>query len=176
MKNLMIAATAALSLTVLAIDTAHAGGFRVHGGGTAVTSQGAVSGRGAAVRGPNGGGMVRGGGTAVDSQGNFVSGHGGAFNTGTARGARAGTTTGTVGSGVRHQSGMAVQGTQGTATSSGSFSTDGAGGASGSRNTSVQSSSSNASYQGSTNYAKGSGVSHTSTCTNAAGDTVSCTK
>ncbi|MCP5159722.1 MAG: hypothetical protein H6974_08820 [Gammaproteobacteria bacterium] len=175
MNKLTIAMTAALSLGLLVMDAAQAAG-RFHAGGSAVTEQGAVSGRGAAVRGPNGGGMVRGRGAAIDSQGNFVSGGGGAFNTGTAQGVRAGRTTGTVGAGIQHQSGMAVQGVRGSATSSGAFNTDGAGGASGSRTTSANSSSSGASYTGSTSYERGSGANHTSSCTDYYGNPVSCSR
>ncbi len=179
MKHLAIAFVAALSS--FAVDAVHAEG-RFHAGGTAVTEQGAVSGRGAAVRGPNGGGAMRGGGAAVDSQGNFVSGHGGAAtvkdSSGNvkAQGVRAGKTTGTAGNGLQHESGMAAQGTKGSVKSSGTLTTDGAGGVSGVRNTSAQSSTSDASYQGSTTYQKGAGAAHTSACTDAAGTTVSCPK
>ncbi|MDG4596908.1 MAG: hypothetical protein P9F75_14675 [Candidatus Contendobacter sp.] len=181
MKTVAVIALVTLGLNVAVLSATHAAG-RFHAGGTVVNEQGAVSGRGAAVRGPHGGGAARGGGAAVDNQGNFVSGHEGAAtikdSSGNikAQGVRAGKTTGKVGSGAQHQSGMAAQGTQGTVKSTGSFSTDGAGGASGSRSTSAQSSTTDASYQGSTSYQKGSGATHTSTCTNAAGQTVSCTK
>ncbi len=171
----------AIVLSGFVAETVYAGG-RFHGGGTAITEQGAVSGRGAVVRGPNGGGAVHGGGAAVDSQGNLVSGRGGAAtikdSSGNIKlqGARAGKTTGTIGSGLHHESGMAVQSAKGTVKSNGTLTTDGAGGVSGARNTLVQSSTSNASYQGSTTYQKGVGATHTGTCTDASGATVSCSK
>lgn len=128
------------------------------------------------VKGPNGGAAVGGRGVATDGQGNAAGGSGQAVKgPGGAMGARAGTWSRSADGSMQHQSGGAVSGAQGTASSSGSMSKGADGTVGGSRTTNAQANS-GATYDGETTYDKDSGVTHSGTCTNAAGEVVACTK
>jgi hypothetical protein len=129
-----------------------------------------------ALRGPNGGAAMGSHGFTTDGQGNAAGGSAQAFRgPGGAMGARAGSWTRSADGTLQHQSGGAISGAQGTASTYGSMTKGADGSLSGSRNTAVQANS-GAGYQGETSYEKGSGITHTGTCTNAAGTVVPCTK
>ena len=142
-------------------------GFHANGAGGVTSSR--VSG----FRAPNAG-AFRSRTLSTDGQGNIAAGSASAFNTpaGTI-GGRGGYTTRTSDGTVNHQSGMAVSGSMGSVQSQGSLNKSSDGTVSGARNTNVQSAS-GASYQGQTSYSTDSGLTHTGTCTDAYGNTVSC--
>jgi hypothetical protein len=129
---------------------------------------GGVSGKFAAgVKGPNGGKVGRAHGFATDGQGNAVGGSAAAFKTpGGTQGVRVGMTT-------RSADG-AVSGANGSAGSYGGFTKNTDGTVSGSRPTSAQSKTSEASYQGNASYSSSGGMQHSGSCTNASGDMATC--
>ena len=128
------------------------------------------------VKGPNDGAAVAGHGVTTDRQGNAAGGSAAAVKgPGGAMGARAGGWTHSADGSTQHQSRGAVSGTRGKMASSGSMTRGANGSVSGARNTAATASS-GATYEGQTTYDKGSGATHTSTCTNAAGAVVPCTK
>lgn len=176
MKKLLIVSSLFLagSLT-LPIGGAYAEGF-ARGRSVHTNPAGGVSGKFATgVKGPNGGMAGRAHDFATDGEGNAAGGSASGFKTpGGAKGFRAGMTTRSADGTVNHQSGGAVSGTNGSASSYGSFSKNADGTASGSRSTTAQSKTSEASYQGNTTYNSSDGVQHSGTCTNAAGESVTC--
>ena len=129
-----------------------------------------------AVRGPNGGAMLGGRAVVTDGSGNAAGGSAQAIQgPNGAAGARASGVTRSADGSVERQSGGAASGAAGSASSRGSMQKNADGTVSGSRDTGAQAAS-GATYDGSTTYDQGSGVSHTGTCTNAAGDVVACAK
>jgi hypothetical protein len=163
------------SVMAIGLGAAYGQGF----GGGHVTRKnaagGVTSGGGRAIKGASGG-YVGGHGVATDGQGNAAGGSAQAFKgPNGAMGARAGGFTRSADGSVQHKSGGAVSGAKGTASSSGSMTKDAGGNVSGSRDTTAKSTS-GATYDGSTTYDKDTGVTHTSTCTNASGELVPCTQ
>jgi len=162
----------ACGLAMLAVD-AQANGIRGH----RQNADGGVTG-GAAHAGttPNGGQYASGLRYRTDGAGNGSVVSGGAVQgPDGGRGARAGYTTRSADGSVAHQSGFNASGANGSVQSSGSYNRNADGSASGSRDTTATNAA-GATYQGNTTYNKGDGVSHTSTCTNAAGAVVPCTR
>jgi hypothetical protein len=100
---------------------------------------------GGTVRGPNGGRAVRGSGTTVNADGT-----------------------------VNHQGGVAVQGQNGSAQSRGGFTRNADGTVQGGRSTTATNSNTGNSYQGQTTYDSQTGVQHSGTCYDAAGNVIAC--
>jgi hypothetical protein len=174
-KSLFISSFLLAGCLVMGQSDSHAGGF-ARGHSVHTNGAGGVSGKFAAgVKGPNGGMAGHTRGFATDGQGNAVGGSAAAFKTpGGAKGFRAGMTTRSADGTVRRQSGGAVSGVNGTASSYGGFTKNADGTTSGSRSTTVQSKNSEASYQGNTSYSSTDGLQHTSTCADAEGDLGTC--
>ena len=111
------------------------------------------------------------GGVAIDPYGNAVGGVSvatdGAFGH---TGFRAGSTTHGSSGYIQHVSGFAADGNRGTGESTGAFAWDGLGTINGSRTTDVTTET-GSSYEGSTSYAAGSGMSHEAEYTTAYGTT-----
>lgn len=159
---------------------------------------------GTAVKGPNGGEAVHGRAISTDGQGNVTTAHGGAFKgPNGARGARAASTTRNSDGSVTHKSGGAIEGPNGakvahenenmvnpdgSANHKGGFAASGANGsikstasaqrnadgsASSTRSTKVTGKSGNTLTEDKP-WVKGHGVTRTATCTDAAGNVISC--
>lgn len=129
---------------------------------------------GAGVRGEYGAAGRR-QGFVADGQGNATGGTRRAFRTDS--GAYGGRSAGFNRSadGSLNASGQAnASGANGTARRSGSYTRDASGNASGERNTSVTNSNTGTTFEGSTTYTKGEGFSRSASCTDAAGNTVTC--
>ena len=127
-----------------------------------------------AVKGPEGGAAVRGRGYTTDGAGNGTAASGGAFKTASgATGARASTTTRNADGSASHQGGFTATGAKGTVDSSGNVTKGADGSVNGSRTTTATGAN-GTTYNGSTTYSKDTGVQHTGTCTDAAGNTVAC--
>lgn len=174
-RSLFVPGLLVAGLLAVGHGNAHADGF-AKGRGAHTNPAGGVTGKfAAAVKGPNGGKAGRAHGFATDGQGNAVGGSAAAFKTpGGAKGVRAGMTMRSADGAVHHQSGGMVSGANGSASSYGGFTKNADGTVSGSRSTSAQSKTSKASYQGNTSYSSSDGVRHSSSCTNASGDMVTC--
>lgn len=135
------------------------------------------------VRGTNGHGTVtagqrgvagRAGGTVVAEDGTVTHGSGGGFlGANGARGARASTTSVSPDGTVSHQGAASTSGARGSASTQGGFTRNADGTASGSRTTQATNAYTGNSYSGSTTVDNGT-VSHTGTCTNAAGAVIPC--
>lgn len=137
---------------------------------------GATAGRLAGGAGPNGGGFLRGRRTQGDGQGNVTSTSGGAFRgPNGASGARAAQVTHNADGSASRQGGFAASGERGSVQSQGNVSRTADGAVSGERTTSATGANGNT-YQGSTTYTKGEGVSHTGTCSDAAGNSIPCAR
>ncbi|MBS1196470.1 MAG: hypothetical protein H6R18_255 [Proteobacteria bacterium] len=101
---------------------------------------------------------------------------GGTFKTASgATGERTATNTRSADGTFNHQSSMTAIGTKGNIKSSGSMTKTADGNVSGQRNTTATDANGNT-YNGSTTYNKTDGLQHTSSCTNAAGETIACKK
>jgi hypothetical protein len=174
-KSLLVSSLFIAGLLTLGRGAANADGF-VKGRRMHTNPTGGVTGNFAAgMKGPNGGMAGRIHGFATDGQGNTAGGGAAAFKTPEgAKGVHAGMTTRSAEGAVHHQSGGAVSGTNGSASSSGGFTKTADGMVSGSRSTSVQSKNSEASYQGNITYSASGGVHHAATCTDTEGDMVTC--
>jgi hypothetical protein len=174
-KSMLVSSLLLAGSLVWSLSDAHAEGF-ARGRSVHSNPAGGVSGKFASgFKGPNGGMAGRTHGFATDGQGNAAGGSASGFQTPSgAKGFRAGMTTRSADGAVHHQSGGAVSGANGSASSYGSFSKNADGTMSGSRSTTAQSKTSGASYQGNTTYNSTDGVQHTSSCTNATGDMVTC--
>jgi hypothetical protein len=133
---------------------------------------GVSGGSGSVMRGPAGAGY-RGHAYASDGQGNAVAGSSAAVRTPYGAGFRSGMTTHTADGTTTHQSGSAGTGARGRYASSGSSSFNPATGLDASRSTTAVANN-GASYSGETSYTQGTGVQHTSTCTDAYGYEVAC--
>jgi hypothetical protein len=171
----LLLALAMLFGTTIAIDPALAAGRVKARGATANPEGGVTTGSAAAGRGPNGGAYTRGGATTTDGQGNAQNVRGGAARTPSGgKGARAASTTVNAdGSGSR-QAGFAASGPRGSAQSSGAFSRSADGTVNGGRSTSATGTNGN-SYDGQTTV-EDNQVSHSHTCTDAAGEVIPCTQ
>jgi hypothetical protein len=171
MDGMIIAAALALGASHLYAQ-GFAGPKVLHANAAGGTTDSAARG----VKGPNGGAAVAGHGVTTDGQGNAAGGSAAAVKGPSGgMGARAGRWTHAADGSTQHQSGGAVSGARGKMASSGSMTRGADGSMSGARNTTATASS-GATYQGQTTYDKGSGATHTSTCTNAVGAVVPCTK
>jgi hypothetical protein len=172
-RSLLLALTVLLGTTA-SLDAAFAAGRVKARGATANPEGGVTAGSAAAARGPNGGAYTRGGATTTDGQGNAQSVRGAAARTASGgTGARgASTAVNADGSGSR-QAGFAASGPRGSAQSSGAFSRSADGTVNGGRSTSATGANGN-SYDGQTTV-ENNQVSHSHTCTNAAGEEISCT-
>jgi hypothetical protein len=154
---------------------ARAGGFAtdrsVH-----TNPAGGVTGKFAAgVKGPNGGMAGRTHEFATDGQENAVGGSAAAFKTSDgAQGVRAGMTTRLADGAVRRQSGGAASGANGSASSYSGFTRNADGTVNGFYLTSAQSETSAASHQGNTSDSSRGEVQHSSSCTSASDDMVTC--
>ena len=173
MKTVGALFTVAAAMILLASSAAEASG-RIRGGGVAANPDGGYSGgRAVAGRGPNGGAYARGRAFQTDGEGNGKVASGGAFRgPNGAVGARKGTTSRSTDGTVTHQGSMAASGARGSVESSGRF-TKTPDGVTQSRTTTATGAN-GATYQGSTSYDKTTGVTHSGSCTDAAGNTVPC--
>ena len=163
----------AFAAILLAAPTAEASG-RVRGGGVAANPEGGYSGgRAVAGHGANGASYARGRAFQTDGQGNGKVASGGAFSgPNGASGARAGTTSRGADGTVTHQSGMAANGAKGSVESSGGY-TKTQDGVKQSRTTTATGAN-GTTYQGSTSYDKNTGLTHSGSCTDAAGNSAPC--
>jgi len=172
--GVMVAVSTAV---VLLMPHVAEGAARVHGGGVVADPDGGYrGGRVAAARGQNGGAYARKRGFQTDGAGNGTVASGGVYRgpngANGVTGARAGTTTRNADGTVNHQSGIAASGAKGSVESSGGF-TKTQDGVTQSRTTAATGAN-GATYQGSTSYDKSSGLSHSSSCTDAAGNSIPC--
>lgn len=118
--------------------------------------------------------FVRGRRTRVDDDGNVTSGRAAAVRTPEGgRAVRAGRITRSPDGTVTHQGALAATGDKGTVKSQGSMTRSAEGDVSGERSTSATGAQGNT-YQGSTTYSKGEGIDHSATCTDAAGNAITC--
>lgn len=169
----LLLSLAVLCAACLVLEPASAAG-RVKARGATSNAEGGVStGQASAGRGPNGGAYARGSATTTDGQGNAQQVRGGAARTPAggygARGAS--TTVNADGSGSR-QAGFAASGPRGSAQSSGAFTRSADGTVNGGRSTSATGAQGN-SYNGQTTV-QDNQVSHSHSCTNAAGEVIPC--
>lgn len=168
-----VAALAALVVGATFTAGAEAAGhFRAHGGHRNAAG-GYSGGTVAGARGPNGGGYLRGHRLTTDGNGNGTFKSGAAVrgpNGGEAR--RAGETTYGADGSVSHQSGFSASGSRGSVDSSGSASRT-VDGAAFNRDTNATGANGN-SYSGTTSYSKDTGLVHSGTCTDAAGNVIPC--
>lgn len=128
-----------------------------------------------AGQGPNGGAFARGRATVTDGAGNGGTVSGGAVrgpNGGT--GARAGSTTWNADGSANHSSGFQASGSQGNVQSSGSATRGADGSLNQSRTTTATNAATGNTMTSSESYTKGSGVTRTTTCADAAGNTIAC--
>jgi hypothetical protein len=163
-----------VSMSVFVLSAfAGAQGFR-SGGFMRQNGAGGISGGAArGFRTPQGG-SGHAWGFSSDGQGNVAGGSARAFRGPNGRtGARSGGFTRSADGTINHRSGAAVSGQRGSIATRGSFSKDSSGNVSGSRNTTATSQS-GAYYEGSTAFNSSSGVQHTGTCYDAAGNAVAC--
>lgn len=148
--------------------------------GVAEAREGRVKARGqngvvAAGAGPNGGAAVRGRGAVQNDDGSVTAASGAAVrgpNGG--RGARASTTTVNPDGSATRQGGFAAETDQGAIASSGSATRNADGTYSGSRATQATSAVTGNTYQGTTSYDPSTGITRTSTCTDASGAAITC--
>lgn len=172
MKTILIAAgllSAGLWVQPLAQAEGYASGRFVR-----ENAAGGVSGgSGSAIRGPGGAGY-RSRGYATDGQGNAAAGTGGAYRTPYGSGARAGVTTHSSDGTTSHESTGGASGTRGRFYSHGSSSYNPETGLDASRSTEATSKMTGSSYSGETSYTKSEGVTHSSTCYDAAGNPIDC--
>ena len=164
MKNLLILCAGAVSLLMLA-DSAIADSGRLRGRGP----------HGVVVAGHhNGNSHIRGRRHQTNSDGSFTTASRGAFshNNG-AHGARQATSTVNPDGSAVHSGNAHVSGVRGTASTSGSFARDNAGNATGARSSTVTAANGNT-YTGTTAYDKANGFTHSGTCRNASGATITC--
>lgn len=165
MIKLRTTATAIAALSALALSsTADARGLLhvrgANGGGTVVAGQ-----RGVAARAH---------GTTTSADGTVTHASGGAFRgVNGSRGYRASETSVSPDGTVSHQGSAAASGARGSYASEGGVTRNADGIWSGGRETSATSAATGNSYSGSTTVADGQ-VSHTGTCTNAAGEVIPC--
>ncbi|MFT3847413.1 MAG: hypothetical protein QM739_01675 [Propionivibrio sp.] len=173
MKTLRAVLAVTSTLFLLIPPTVEAASRIRKSGVVANVDGGYTGGRFVAAHGANGGEYVRGHALRTDGAGNGTITGGSAFRgPNGARGARAGTTTRLADGGVAHQSAMAASGVKGSVESKGGFTrTDE--GVTQSRTTTATGAG-GASYQGSTSYDKDTGLTHSASCANAAGDGVPC--
>jgi hypothetical protein len=137
---------------------------------------GVTAGRLAGGVGPNGGAHLRGRRTQGDGQGNFTSSSGGVFRgPNGAQGGQAAQVSHNADGSATRQGGFAATGQNGSIQSQGSASRSTDGAVSGQRSTTASGANGNT-YQGNTSYTKGDGVSHTATCSDAAGNSIPCTR
>lgn len=166
-KTLTTALAATLAVTLIAAGVAEAREGRVRARG----DKGVVTG----VAGPNGGAAVRGRGAVQNPDGSVTAGSAAAARTPQGgRAARASTTTVNPDGSATHKGGFAAEGANGgTAVSQGSATRNADGTVSGSRSTQATAPS-GATYQGTSSYDPATGVTRTTTCTNASGAVVAC--
>lgn len=164
--------TASLGLGI-SMDSQASGRLRVHAvGGNAEGGRSATT--LSAARGRNGGAYLHGRTTQTDDAGNASTSGGTAFRgrNGTT-GARAGTTGRGADGDISHQGGFsATSANGGHLQSEGGF-TRNTNGISGNRSTTATGADGNT-YQGSTSYSRDSGFTHSGSCTDASGTTISC--
>ncbi|HEY9104217.1 hypothetical protein [Chitinimonas sp.] len=162
---------AGLTLTLASAEAAG----RLRAGGVHANPDGGVSAGMVAVgRGPNGGAYQRGRALTTDGQGNAQAASGGRFRTASgATGWRKSDTQRSADGSVSHEGAFATSGAKGNVQSSGNYNKAADGTVSGSRNTTATGANGN-SYTGSTQYDSANGVTHTGTCTDAAGNVISC--
>lgn len=118
--------------------------------------------------------LIRGRRTRVDEAGNVVTGRGAILRGAEGgKAVRAGRTVRSPDGSVNHEAGFAASGSQGTIKSQGELTRSADGDVSAQRQTTATGAQGN-SYQGSTSYSKGEGFEHSGTCTDAAGNTIAC--
>lgn len=137
----------------------------LQGGVNAGTTQGARTDQGAFGRRQ---------GVHTDGQGNAAGGAQGGFATSGARGAGSRHFERSADGSMSGSGEARASGTNGSARTSGSFTRSADGSGSGERTTSATNANSGVTYEGSTSYAKGSGLSHSGSCRDAYGNTVDC--
>lgn len=173
MKTLRTMMAVASTLLLLIPPTADAAGRIRKDGVVANADGGYTGGRVAAARGANGGEYLRGRAFQTDGAGNGTVASGGAYRgPNGAQGAWTGTTSRLADGTVTHQSAMAASGAKGSVESSGGFTRTDEGVTQSRTTTAIGAN--GASYQGSTSYDKETGLTHSGSCTNAAGASVSC--
>ena len=163
-----------MSALLLTIPPTADAAARIRKGGVVANPDGGYSGgRVAAAHGLNGGSYARGRAFQTDDSGNRKVTSAGAFHRPNgSEGARAGTTSRSADGTVSHQSAMAINGEKGSVESNGGFiKTDD--GVTQSRTTTATGTG-GTSYVGNTSYDKNTGLTHSGTCTNASGQSVSC--
>ncbi len=165
MTNIRTTLTAFSALAALALaSTADArGSVRVRG----------QNGVASAVAGPKG--MAgRAAGTTVAADGTVTrASTGGFMGANGSKGARASSTSVSPDGTVSRSANASTSGARGSASSQGSFTRSADGTASGSRSTSATNAATGNSYSGTTTLSNGQ-LSHSGTCTNAAGETIAC--
>ena len=168
-----VATLTTLLFTLSCVSAVEAGGRFKFSGASANSAGGTTAVRGGGMAGANGGRFARGGAVSTDGQGNAVGGSAQAFQgPNGAYGGRAGGFSKSADGSVTHESGGAMVGQYGSASSSGSFQRNADGTYSGGRSTSAQIDDVG-SYEGSTTYQNGQ-LSHQGTCYNASGAVVNC--
>ncbi len=171
--KIITAMTSTFVLTFTLISAVNAGGHLRFSGATQNASGGITAARGGAAAGANGGRFARGGAVTTDGQGNATGGSAQAFRgPNGAYGGRAGGFNKSSDGSVTHQSGGAVYGQYGSATTAGSFQRNADGTYSGNRSTSAQIDD-KGSYEGNTSVQNGE-LYHQGTCYNVNGDPVNC--
>jgi hypothetical protein len=174
---MMNKSTCAVLLTIATLSTAlvsidvHAEGKRFHRDNAAGRhTAGAVH----RNTGPNGGTVANGRAVKTDGEGNGVAVRGSKI-TGPegATAERAAKNTRSADGSATHASGFNASGVKGTVDSQGSASRDADGNVIQARTTTATGANGN-SYNGSTTYSKDTGVVHTGTCTDAAGQVIAC--
>lgn len=159
----ILAAAAAVTLAIVPAADAASGRVKARGanGGFAAGTH-------------NGNSYARGWGVRQNADGSTTYGSGGAFrlNNGAA-GVRGSTTTVNPDGSATRQGGFAASGSKGSVTSQGSATRSADGTLSGSRNTDVTAANGNT-YSGTTTYDPATGVTHTATCRDASGGSISC--
>ena len=161
---------AALSLSLATVVDA---GGRVKARGTTTNQSGGVSTASASAGKNSQGAFARARGSSTDGQGNASGGGGTAVKGQSGMAGRAGSYTASNSGDVKYHGSAAASGANGTAATSGGFSRSQGGGVKGARSTSATANN-GSSYQGTTAYDSGSGISHTQTCYNAQGVQVTC--
>lgn len=127
------------------------------------------------VTGPNGGTSASRRVIRSDGEGNATAGTGRVWTSPNGGvGGRAGHTTVGADGSVEHRSGVATSGAKGSVSSQGSSQRDADGNVTGARTTNATNAATGNSYQGQTSYDKATGVSHSASCFDAAGNAIAC--
>jgi hypothetical protein len=139
------------------------------------TAPGGLAGRSAVTAQGSNGALAGWRGITGDGQGNVVGSNAGGFTTESGGQGLRTRNFNRSSNGSLNASGLAsASGANGSADRSGSFTRNADGSASGERSTTLTNANTGVTLDGSTTYTKGSGVSRTASCKDAAGNTVSC--